>query len=261
MKKALSILLALVLCLCCCAALAEGEKVKITIVDSDGVTVLNEFEIAKGEAVTDIGYVKEGYVLQGVYVTPALLRAYDGKPIQKDTTLFVAWQSAMADERPWMLAGSLTGYPDNAWGKVWPQDNYRLQPVEGQFNTFAIDVNLYAGDEFKIAVIGEGYAWSEVDSLDSRNVVKSEYVTGGEDAFDTGANIKVLQDGFYRLTLTTDAETISLCKISAERLGDAAAAEYSFDLQVHASFLGWDVEQNVKLQQNGSDYVWSGAWD
>ena len=50
MKKALSILLALVLCLCCCAALAEGEKVKITIVDSDGVTVLNEFEIAKGEA-------------------------------------------------------------------------------------------------------------------------------------------------------------------------------------------------------------------
>ena len=54
-------------------ALAEGEKVKITIVDSDGVTVLNEFEIAKGEAVTDIGYVKEGYVLQGVYVTPALL--------------------------------------------------------------------------------------------------------------------------------------------------------------------------------------------
>lgn len=56
-----------------------------------------------------------------------------------------------------------------------------------------------------------------MDSLDSRNVVKSEYMTGGEDAFDTGANIKVLQDGFYRLTLTTDAETISLCKISAER--------------------------------------------
>ena len=77
-------------------------------------------------------------MLQGVYVTPALLRAYDGKPIQKDTTLFVAWQSAMVDERPWMLAGSLTGYPDNAWGKVWPQDNYRLQPVEGQFNTFSI---------------------------------------------------------------------------------------------------------------------------
>lgn len=86
-------------------------------------------------------------------------------------------------------------------------------------------------------------------------------MTGGEDAFDTGANIKVLQDGFYRLTLTTDAETISLCKISADRLGDAAAAEYSFDLQVHASFLGWDVEQNVKLQQNGSDYVWYGEFD
>ena len=100
MKKALSILLALVLCLCCCAALAEGEKVKITIVDSDGVTVLNEFEIAKGEAVTDIGYVKEGYVLQGVYVTPALLGGADDQMlsyyIARYTNVEVNWGMACA---------------------------------------------------------------------------------------------------------------------------------------------------------------------
>ncbi len=264
MKKTL-LCLAMVLCmLLSCAALAEGETVTVEVRDSDGVTVLNEIEIAKGEKITDLGVTKEGYVLQGVYVTPALLRPFDFETaINEDTVLFVAWQSAVVDERPWMLAGSFKDYPENAWGKIWPQDEWLLKPVEGQFNTFEITLNLHAGDEFKIAVIGEGYAWSATDSLDSRNVVKSECITGGEDAFDTGANIKVLQDGYYRLVLTTDAETISLCKITVERIGDPIEIEvaYTFDLQVHASFLGWDVAQNVKLQQNGADYIWYGEFD
>ena len=53
------------------------------------------------------------------------------------------------------------------------------------------------------------------------------------DAFDTGANIKVVQDGLYRLTLTTDVETLSLCKIAPERIGEAAeppVAACEFDL-------------------------------
>jgi len=170
----------------------------------------------------------------------------------------------MADERPWVLAGGFRCYPQNAWGKIWPQDDFLLQPVEGEFNTFFIEVSLYADDEFKIAVIGEGYAWDDANSLDSRNVIKSDYLTGGVDAFDTGANIKVVQDGLYRLILTTDAETLSLCKISVERIGEAEpppVAAYEFDLQVHASFLGWDVAQNALLTRNGDDYLWYGEFD
>lgn len=264
MKKTLVCLMLVLALVLGCAAAETAETVKVEIRDSDGVTVLNELEIEKGAAVTDLGVTKDGYVLEGVYVTPALLRPYEQTPIEEDTVLFVAWKSAVVDERPWMLAGSLKGYPDNAWGEIWPQDDYLLAPVEDAFNTFAIEVNLYEGDEFKIAVIGEGYAWSDTDSLDSRNVVASEYLTGGEDAFDTGANIKVLQDGLYRLTLVTDAETISLCRISAERLGDAAPppeVAYEFDLQVHASFLGWDVAQNVVLTRNGDEYLWYGVFD
>ncbi len=262
MKKTLAcLLMALVLVLSCCAMAETAETVKVEIRDSDGVTVLNELNVAKGTVLTDFGVTKEGYVLQGIYVTPALMREYAGTPIEEDTVLFVAWKSAKEDARPWMLAGSLAGYPDNAWGKVWPQDAYLLKPVENAFNTFSIEVNLYKDDEFKIAVIGEGYAWSATDSLDSRNVVKSDYLTGGEDAFDTGANIKVLQDGFYRLTLVTDAETISLCKISAERLGDAAAPEYVFNLVIHGSFLGWDFANAIPLKQNGSDYMWYAEFD
>lgn len=260
MKKTLVCLLVAFALLISCCAMAE-DTVTVTVYDSDGVTVLNELDIVKGTAVTDLGIEKEGYVLQGIYVTPALLRQYNGAAIEEDTSLFVAWKSAKVDERPWMLAGSLTGYPDNAWGKAWPQDDYLLQKVENEVNTFAIELNLYEGDEFKIAVIGEGYAWSDVDSLDSRNVIRSEYLTGGEDAFNTGSNIKVLKDGLYRVTLVTDAETISLCKISVERLGEAAAAEYLFDLVIHGSFLDWDFANAIALKQNGSDYLWYGEFD
>ena len=187
MKKTLLCLVMALCMLLSCAALAEGETVTVEVRDSDGVTVLNEIEIAKGEKITDLGVTKEGYVLQGVYVTPALLRPFDFETaINEDTVLFVAWQSAVVDERPWMLAGSFKDYPENAWGKIWPQDEWLLKPVEDQFNTYEITLNLHEGDEFKIAVIGEGYAWSATDSLDSRNVVKSEYITGGEDAFNIG---------------------------------------------------------------------------
>ena len=131
MKKTLLCLVMALCMLLSCAALAEGETVTVEVRDSDGVTVLNEIEIAKGEKITDLGVTKEGYVLQGVYVTPALLRPFDFETaINEDTVLFVAWQSAVVDERPWMLAGSFKDYPENAWGKIWPQDDRNKKTTE-----------------------------------------------------------------------------------------------------------------------------------
>ena len=186
---------------------------------------------------------KEGYIIEGYYATPALKVEFDvTQPITEDTAIFVAWQSSVVDERPWMLAGSLAGYPDNAWGKIWPQNDYLLQPMEGEFNTFYIDVNLYAGDAFKIAVIGEGYVWDNDNSIDAShlaNKTESAVLCSGENAFDSGANIEVLEDGKYRLILKTDAETLSLCSLSYERLGDAdekPVAELSYDMKLWASF-------------------------
>ena len=130
--------------------------------------MLQEVEVADGEPVAMPELTKEGYIIEGYYATPALKVEFDvTQPITEDTAIFVAWQSSVVDERPWMLAGSLAGYPDNAWGKIWPQNDYLLQPMEGEFNTFYIDVNLYAGDAFKIAVIGEGYVWDNDNSIDA----------------------------------------------------------------------------------------------
>lgn len=231
---------------------------KVTFYDSGDRSVLAEEEVADGETVSLPELERENYVVEGFYATPALKVAFDEtKPIIEDTSVFVAWRSSMVDERPWMLAGSLKGYPENNWGKAWPQDDYLLQPVEGEFNTFAIEVNLYEGDAFKIAVIGEGYVWDNASSIDARHLAdKSEdtLLSSGENAFDSGANIQVNMDGRYRLILRTDAETLSLCALSYERLGDAEELnEISYDMKLWASFNNWEGQD---MTRNGDDLIW-----
>lgn len=231
---------------------------KVTFYESDGVTVLQEVEAADGQAVTMPELKKEGYIIEGYYATPALLIPFDtSAPITGDTAVFVAWQSSVEDNRPWMLAGALRGYPENAWGKAWPQDDYLLQKVEGEFNTFAIEANLYEGDAFKIAVIGEGYVWDNDNSIDASHLAdKSEtaVMCSGENAFDSGANIEVKEDGKYRLVLKTDAETLSLCSLSYERIGDAdELQETVYDMKLWASFNDWAGQDMIR---NGDDLIW-----
>lgn len=239
---------------------ASTDSWKVTFYESDGTTILQEVEVADGEAVTMPELTKDGYIIEGYYATPALMVAFDPTaPITEDTAVFVAWQSSIVDERAWMLAGSLQGYPDNNWGKKWPQDDYLLKPVDGEFNTFAIDVNLYAGDAFKIAVIGEGYVWDNTASIDAghlANKTETAVLCSGENAFDSGANILVMEDGKYRLTLKTDAETLSLCSLSYERIGDAnelQAIDISYDMKLWASFNDWAGQD---MARNGEDLIW-----
>lgn len=228
-----------------------AETVKVTFIDSDGVTVLKEMDVEKGSAPADPALTRDGYAIKGYYATPALLIPYDmTAAVDADTSIFVAWQSSVEDTRAWMLAGSLRFYPENNWGHAWPQDDFLLQPT-GEFNTFSIEVNLFAGDEFKVAVIDQDYNWA--DAIDSSALTERVALTGGEDAFASGANIKVVEDGKYILTLTTDAETLSLCKLSYERIGDAdEPAEYVYDMKLWASFNNWEGQDMI---QNGADLI------
>lgn len=215
----LALALAMVLALAACGE-AGGDAsggFKVTFYDSDGTTVLAEVNAEEGQPVAEPELSKEGYVIQGYYATPALVIPYDmSAPVTEDTSVFVAWQSSVADERAWMLAGSLAGYPDNNWGHAWPQDDYLLQPVEGEFNTFAIEINLYEGDQFKIAVIDQDYNWG--DSIDASHLVESEYFAGGDAA-------------------------------------ELAAPEFDFQLQGTFNNWGEDPE-SFKMLKNGDDNIW-----
>ncbi len=261
LRTLLCLALALVMVFALAACGEGGETTsggfKVTFYDSDGTTVLAEVDVEDGGTVAEPELTKEGYVIEGYYATPALAIPFDmSAPITADTSVFVAWQSSVVDERAWMLAGSLAGYPDNGWGMAWPQDDFLLQPVDGEFNTFAIEVNLYEGDQFKIAVIDQDYNWA--DTIDASHLAESEYFASGEDAFNAGANLVVAQSGLYKLVLKTDAETISLCSLSAERLGDAAElAEPEFDFQLQGTFNNWGEDpESFKMIKNGDDYIW-----
>ena len=214
-RALLACLLVLTMILACGCKSGSNSSWKVTFYESDGVTVLKEVEAEDGKPVDMPELEKEGYVIEGYYATPALMVPFDiTAPITEDTAVFVAWQSSVEDNRPWMLAGALRGYADNAWGKIWPQDDYLLEKVDGEFNTFQIEVNLYAGDSFKIAVIGEGYAWDNTASIDAShlaNKTADAVMCSGENAFDSGANIEVKEDGKYRLTLKT--VRIYICRL------------------------------------------------
>ena len=259
MKRLLAVILSALMLLSLFAGCDGLGKTKFTVTfyDSDGKTVLAEVPTVEGKAVELPELTRDGYSVFGYYATPALLIPYDvTAPVTEETAVFVAWRSTVVDERPWMIAGSLAAHPENNWGKVWPQDDFLFQPVEGEFNTFTYEISLFAGDQFKIAVVDEEAVWG--DNLGAGCVVANEYVEGGEDAYNTGANIDVLQDGLYRLTFVTDAETLSLCKLSIERIGDAESVtvkEYKFQVQGNFNEWGKDDTQFL-MSRNGDDAIW-----
>ena len=54
------------------------------------MTVLQEAEVEDGKTVTMPDLTKEGYMIQGYFATPALLREFDpATPITADTAGFV----------------------------------------------------------------------------------------------------------------------------------------------------------------------------
>lgn len=263
-RKTIVLLLACALLLSACGSAPKSAEPAVPvwtvqIVDGSSGDALAEVKVTDGGKLALPELAKENYLVEGYYATPALKAPFDlEQEIHADTSVFVAWKSSVEDTRPWMVAGSLRGYPENEWGKIWPQDDFRLKKVDGAFNTFELTLNLYEGDAFKIAVIGEGYAWDTENSLDSRHLAdKSEdaLLFGGENAFDSGANIEVKEDGQYRLILTTDAETLSLCSLAYERLGDAdELGEIVYDMKLWASFNDW---QGQDMLRSGDDLLWT----
>ena len=105
----MAVVLAAALC-ACKEPEKENDKFNVTFYESDGVTAIKQVEVESGKTVEQPELTKEGYQIKGFFATPALLVPFDfSTPITADTSVFVAWQSSVEDNRPWMLAGSLRG--------------------------------------------------------------------------------------------------------------------------------------------------------
>ncbi len=183
------------------------EEKKFTVKYMDGDTVLKTEEVAQGGTATEWTPEKAGQTFIGWFATPTMSVPYDfSKTITEDTTVFAGFSAYQEDTRAWAIVGSGKGdlLSSSNWGKVI-SDAHLLKKTGD--NEYAITLDLYAGDEFQLAINSSwhhkrGYGYMETVKDASGNEVFSGSGGIGETAAK-GQNIKVAQDGNYTITLHT----------------------------------------------------------
>ncbi len=183
------------------------QETKFTVTYMDGETVLKTEEVAQGGTATQWTPEKEGHTFVGWFATPTMSVAYDfGKAITENATVFAGFSVYEADTRTWAIVGSGKGdlLLSSAWGKVI-SDAHLLEKTGD--NEYSITLDLYAGDEFQLAINTSwhhkrGYGYLETNKDASGAEVFSGSGGIGETAAK-GQNIKVVLDGNYTITLHT----------------------------------------------------------
>ncbi len=217
----------------------EDNTVTVTFRVADEVVHTEDLG-EDGGIPTRYDYTPETGELVGWYLTPTFSRVYNFKDaFTEDTTLFGAVSVYEEDTRVYYLSGSGTSpiLSTNDWGKN-PTDEAKLNPVEGEKNTFAITLDLYANDSFQVTSFDPVPTWDwqfgagyiiNMDELEG--IVEG----GGGLAENTRqSNITILLDGNYTITLktypdhdpvenetTTQQDKINnLCNLTIKRNGD-----------------------------------------
>lgn len=250
MKKRILALLTciiMVLSLCACGAgntetqttptAAPTEAPEITLTFVNGSTVLGTLTAKAGELVT--GYEQfenqEGYVFEGWYKTPTMLASsacdFSTAVFNESKKIFGAFRSLekTPDTRSWYIVGEgkSTVLRTSAWAGSAVEESDRkvcqLNATGNATNEYAITLDLYEGDMFQLI-----YDWqwdgqkgfgtfTEVDAT----MFESSGSLSGE---SSKANAKVLMDGNYTITLTTDPDNANYDEVKIVRNGDAAPA-------------------------------------
>lgn len=220
---------------------AESTEVQeITITFMNGEEELGSIKAKDGQIIEETEYSafenRENTEFLGWYETPTFL-ASSQKDLKtdtfnKDTTLYGSFRSAEVaeDTRLWYIAGtsSAGSLKDNNWAGAGTdeavKEQFLLQPTGNMVNEFAITLDLYAGDEFQII---HDWAWdgqkgygcfTQIDNTQMEN-------NGGLGGSADMSNVKVLMDGNYTITLTTNPDNPALDTLSIERNGDAAEVQ------------------------------------
>ncbi|MBR1390433.1 MAG: hypothetical protein IJ567_03150 [Lachnospiraceae bacterium] len=210
------------------------EKSEITVTFMNGDEQLGTVTAAAGEQLT--GYEayedQDGYAFEGWYETPTFLESSAKDPaadtFDADTTLYGNFkpEEAAEDTRSWYIVGTGTGkvLADTNWASDVEdevKEAARLQPTGNATNEFAITLDLYEGDQFQLihdwawdGQLGYGY-FTDIDDTQFEN-------GGGLSGSDSSANVNVIMDGNYTITLTTDPNNAAQTTISIVRNGDPA---------------------------------------
>ena len=226
--------------LAACGAEEETPEVPVTVTFMNGEEALGSVETVQGATLNAADYeayeTVDGTEFLGWFKTPGYLEVSKTDPatdvFEEDTTLYGCFRSLVVteDTRTWYIVGS-SNYEGPLKDSAWADANVRPQLREAvqltltgnAVNEFAITMDLYEGDLFQLVhdwgwdgQIGFGFL-TEYDESCFEN-------GGGLSGSAKTSNIKVLADGNYTLTLTTNPDDEALTTFTIVRNGDPVSA-------------------------------------
>lgn len=219
-------------------AVQTQQAQEITITFMKGEETLGTVQALAGEIIEPGAYEAyekdDGATFLGWYETPGFLESSKKDLIQdtfnENTTLFGSFEAkeVSEDTRKWYVAGtSQTGIlKENNWAgsdvAETDREKFRLTPTGDQTNEFAITLDLYAGDQFQII---PDWNWSGqkgygcFTQLDETQMESGGSLGGSANT----ANVNVLVDGNYTITLTTNPDNPALDTVTVVRNSDPLA--------------------------------------
>ncbi len=216
----------------------EEPKEEITITFMNQDATLGTAKAVVGEALdkaafADFEKIEDGE-FNGWFETPSFVAASKKDPsvdtFEKDTTLYGDFRSnsIAEDTRHWYIAGSSTkgSLKLNNWaGNLSDEEKagFELVPTGNSTNEFALTIDLFEGDQFQII---PDWSWdgqkgfgkfTDIDETQMENA-------GGLGGTSDKANVQVLVDGNYTITLTTNPDNQAQDTLSIVRNSDPIAA-------------------------------------
>lgn len=232
MVTAMSAMILMGLTAGCGSTDSSEEKYVISFYNAD--KLLGTVEIASGQVMDASAYevyaAQEGFELTGWYGTKTFIDAslvdLGAATFTEDTNLYGKFKSTdlKEDIRKWYIVGEsdrgsikVTKFGGSVDDSI--KEGFLLTSTGDGSNTFVITLDLFAEDAFQVIPEwsfdeqrGFGYV-KEYDAADA----ESGYSQSGD---DKKANIKVLRDGNYTVSITTDPENGAMDEIKIVRNSD-----------------------------------------
>lgn len=244
-----------------------AQATEITVTFMNGEEQLGTAAALAGELLTQSDYAAYEKVadteFQGWFETPSFLESSkkDLKTtvFEEDTTLYGSFKSMAveADTRAWYLAGTSSKgiMKDNNWANSSVEEavreQFRMEETGDVQNEFAITLDLYAGDQFQVI---HDWAWDGQKGFGCFTDIDAAQMEsgGGLGGSANTANVNVLMDGNYTITLTTDPQNEAMDTLTVIRNADPVSVPTEASEEE-----SYNVSESTQLMIKGS---WEADW-
>ena len=265
-KKILSLAVTFILSATMLLACGKEEAKDVTVTFMNGETELGKVTGKAGEVLGDYAQFEtvENMEFLGWYETPTFLESslkdLTKDTFEADTILYGSFKNTKVtgDTRSWYVVGTGTStiLADSSWaGAV--DDSVKtacqLKATGNATNEFAITLDMYAGDQFQVI---HDWGWDGQKGFGAFTSIDETQMEngGGLGGSAATANVNVIMDGNYTITLTTDPDNAAQDTLTIVRNGDASAAPEKEPEPEEPAYV---VNENTSIVVKGS---WVSDW-